>query len=162
MFHLYQITSFTSIFFNFQVTSKMYQYKIERNEWKETNTPMTEKRQSHSCSMINEGELIVIGGYDGTNHLSSSSIFNLRKQTWKQGPSLPTITTGHAQFVKSKTGSQYLGYLTGGYGDGGYSSAIYALKKDLSGFEKIGNLKTRRNSHVALLSQGTISDKCDY
>ena len=138
----------------------MYQYKIERNEWKETNTPMTEKRQSHSCSMINKNELIVIGGYDGSNYLSSSSIFNLRKQTWKRGPSLPT-TIYSGQYVKSKPGSQYLGYLTGGYGDDGYSSAIYALKKDLSGFEKIGNFKTRRSSHVAFLSLETISDKCD-
>ena len=121
---------------------------------------MTEERRGHSCTMINERELIVIGGYNGTNSLSSSSIFNLRKQTWKRGPSLPT-TIYYGQFVKSNPGSQYLGYLIGGSGHGGFSSAIYALKKDLSGFEKIGNFKTRRSSHVAFLSLETISDKCD-
>merc|ERR1719414_1226986 len=103
-------------------------------------------------------ELMVMEGYDGNyDELSSSSIFNLKKQTWKQGPSLPT-TIAYAQFVKSKLGTPYLGYLIGGYGDDDYSSAIYALKNDISSFEKIGDLNKGRASHVAFLSQEGISD----
>ena len=88
----------------------------------------------------------------------------MKKKTWKQGPSLPTATS-MGQFVKSKLQSQYLGYLIGGLQIKSYEysslSNIYALKKDLTAFEKIGNLKERRWLHVAFLSQDSIIKKCD-
>ena len=141
----------------------MFEYNIVQNEWKERDTPMTQKRESHACFMINDVELMVIGGHDGTHTLKSSSIFHLKKKTWKQGPSLPTATS-LGQFVKSKLQSQYLGYLMGGYSPkvslNPTLSSIYALKKDLTAFEKIGNLKEQRSGHDAFLSQDAIIERC--
>ena len=116
----------------------MYEYNILEDEWKERKASMTEKIKGHACSIVSEQELIIIGGEQRRNRaLSSSSIFHLKKQTWKPGPSLPT-SIAWAPFVKSKPGSHYLGYLIGGRGNDerrkgdNFSSAIYALKKDLS------------------------------
>ena len=142
------------------MSNKTYEYKAVNDEWKVKNIEMPQPRRGHSCFMINNLELMVIGEEDDNfNYLSSSSIFNLKKQTWKQGPSLPAaIASG--QFVKSKLGSPYLGYLIGGFGDDGTSSAIYALKNDISSFEKIGDLNKVLIGYVAFLSQEGISDKC--
>jgi len=134
--------------------NKTYEYNVVNDEWKVKNIEMPQPRNVHTCFMINNLELMVL------NYLSSSSIFDLKKQTWKQGPSLPTTIAG-GQFVKSKLGTPYLGYLIGGYGNDVYSSAIYTLKNDISSFEKIGNLNKGRESHVAFLLQEGISDKCN-
>jgi len=143
------------------VSNKTYEYNVVNDEWKLKNIEMPQKRAGHSCFMINNLELMVIGGKDEDyNYLSSSSIFNLKKQTWKQGPSLPT-SNAYGQFVKSKLGSPYLGYLIGGFFDDGYSSDIYALKNDMSSFKKIGNLNKGREFYVAFLLQEGISDKCN-
>merc|ERR1719245_77998 len=140
------------------MSNKTYEYNAVNDEWKVKNIEMPQPRGGHSCFMINSLELMVLGGKDGNNYLSSSSIFNLKKQTWKQGPSLPTgIAWG--QFVKSKLESPYLGYLIGGVNFSGFSSAIYALKNDISSFEKIGSLNNGRFNHVAFLLQEGISDK---
>jgi len=140
------------------VSNKTYEYNVVNDEWKLKNIEMPQKRYGHSCFMINNLELMILGGYDGNNDLNSSSIFDLKKQTWKQGPSLPKLIKGD-QFVKSKLGTPYLGYLIGGSGEDGDSSAIYALKNDISSFEKIGNLNKGRFTHVSFLLQEGISDK---
>ena len=70
-----------------------------RDEWKETDTPMTQKRHDHSCLMLNEYEVMVVGGSDGSNYLKSSEIFNLKEKTWNRGPDLETPLE-FAQFLK--------------------------------------------------------------
>ena len=138
-----------------------------RDEWKETDTPMTQKRRGHSCLMLSEYELMVLGGYGGrtldgrkrTEFLNSSEIFNLKEKTWNQGPDLETPLT-NAQFLKAKPGSKYLAYVIGGYGDGGHSSAIFGLSQDKNEFKKIGDLKIPRSHHVAFVLPEGIRDKC--
>ena len=137
----------------------MFEYFTLTDEWKETDSPMTQKRYGHSCLMLIEYELMVVGGWDGRNYLKSSELFNLKEKTWNRGPDLETTLTD-AQFLKAKPGSEYLAYVIGGYGDGGRSSAIFGLTKDKNEFRKIDNLKKGRSSHVAFVLPESISEKC--
>ena len=138
----------------------MFEYNTLRDEWKETDIPMTQERYGHSCLMLSEYELMVVGGYGGSNYLKSSEILNLKEKTWKRGPYFET-GLGYAQFLKANAGSKYLAYVIGGrksYGD--YSSAIFGLSQDKNEFKKIGDLKKPRSGHVAFVLPESISDKC--
>ena len=119
---------------------------------------MTQKRAGHTCLMIDEEEIIVAGGYDGSNRLQSSEIFNKKTRKWRQGPNIPEIAT-EATMVKAKVEFEYLAYYFGGY-DGDLLSAIYGLKRDLTGFKKICELQTARGGHVALVLKEPIGENC--
>ena len=82
--------------------------------------------------------------------LKSSEIYNLKQRRWRPGPDLPK-GIAFAQFVKAKPGFEYLGYFIGGSDGNDLSSAIYGLTKDMQRFVKLGNLKRRRNAHVAFV-----------
>ena len=130
------------------------------NQWTETNTPMTQKREGHECVNIDQDRILIIGGYDGNyNTLKSTEVYHRIQRKWKTGPMMPKpIRFG--QFVKASPGSKFLGYYIGGIGDDGRSSAIYGLSKDVSNFQLLGNLKKARWDHVAFRLQKSISDKC--
>ena len=130
------------------------------NQWTETNTPMTQKRQGHECVKLSEDQILVIGGWDVNGFLKSTEVYHRIQRKWKTGPMMPKpIASG--QFVKASPGSKFLGYYIGGYGDGYIrSSAIYGLSKDLSNFQLLGNFKKAREDHVAFRLQESISDKC--
>ena len=130
------------------------------NQWTETNTPMNQKRRGHECFKISEDKILVIGGRDENwRYLKSTELYDKRYDNWSTGPTLPK-TIAYGQFIKASPGSKFLGYYLGGYGDGGYSSDIYGLSKDLSNFQLIGNLKKARVDHVAFRLPESISDKC--
>ena len=140
----------------------MYEYNILKDEWEDTKTPMTQNRAGHSSSLINEKEIIVIGGKYYENewvHLKSSEIFNLEQRLWRSGPELATGIT-FAEFVKAKIGSQYLGYLIGGYDGGSASSTIYGLTKDLQKFANIGIVQKKRERHNAFVLPENMSERC--
>ena len=133
----------------------MFAYNIFNDKWEDTNKPMTQKRRSHACLLIDEEEIIVTGGYDydnGNVYLKSSEIYNLKQRRWRPGPDFPTDISD-AQFVKAKPGFKYLGYLID-------YSAIYGLTKDMQRYEKIGDLKRPRNFHTAFGLSESISEKC--
>ena len=145
----------------------MLEYNILSDEWKETNTPMIQKRYDHSCLMIDQYELMVVGGssggYSGV-YLNSSEIFNLKEKTWIRGPDLQEGIKG-AQFVKAKSGFEYIGYVIGGRKDNGGnkvtdSSTIFGLTQDRKDFKEIGDLHKARSDHVAFVLPESISEKC--
>ena len=120
---------------------------------------MTQKRAGHACLMIDEEEIIVVGGYDGSHRLKSSEIFNTRAETWRQGPEIPEKAT-EGTLVKAKVGFKYLAYHIGGYDGSHFHSAIYGLKRDLTGFKKIGEFQTARDELVAFVLKEPIGEKC--
>ena len=146
----------------------MFAYNIFNDQWEDMNTPMTQKRDSHACLLIDEEEIIVTGGYNcysdsDSDHcdsnsncecvvLKSSEIYNVKQRRWRPGPDFPTEIY-KAQFVKAKPGHKYLGYLID-------YSAIYGLTKDMQRYEKIGDLKRPRNFHTAFVLSESISEKC--
>ena len=48
----------------------MYKYDIKRDEWEDTNRPMRETRNRHSCLLLNK-EVFFVGGDDSTNRFQS-------------------------------------------------------------------------------------------
>ena len=50
---------------------------------------MKERRSSHSCNLY-KGEVVVMGGYDGSAYLASTEILNLTSLEWRRGPALPS------------------------------------------------------------------------
>ena len=63
--------------------------------------------------------------------------------------------------VKAQPSSQYSAFLIGGIDD--YSNAmrdIYAVPKDFKNFVFMGNLKTARYSHVAMVLPDELVEKC--
>ena len=138
----------------------MFEYKISNDEWNETATPMTQKRLGHSCAMIDDNRLIVVGGIDENyNYLKSCVIFHLDQGIWAPGPDLPA-EIAYAQFVKARRGYEYLGYLIGERVDDALLSSIYGLDNDLRGFKFIGNLQKISTNFVALTLKDKISEKC--
>ena len=156
------ISKIVIFIFNFKRLNNMFAYNIFNDQWEDTNKPMTQKRRSHACLLIDEEEIIVTGGYDydnGNVYLKSSEIYNLKQRRWRPGPDLP-IGIAKAQFVKAKPGFKYLGYFIGGRDGPRRSSAIYGLTKDMQRYEKIGYLKRPRNFPSAFVLSESISEKC--
>ena len=46
--------------------------------------------------LVNSSSLVVVGGWDGENALTSVEILNLETGRWETGPSLPEPSYGHA------------------------------------------------------------------
>ena len=141
----------------------MYKYDIKRDEWKDTNRPMIEMRWGHSCLLLNK-EILVAGGY----MKKTTEIFNLQTRTWRSGPDLPKEIY-ISQLVKAQPSSRYSAFLIGGFGHVGHGeyggqpnaiSDIFALTKNYESFIKIGNLKTKRVGHVAMVHSDELVEKC--
>ena len=65
-----------------------------------------------------------------------------------------------SQLVKEQPSSQYAAFLIGGKEDEDTISDIIAVTKDLKSFIKIGELKTARYSHLTMLLQDELVEKC--
>ena len=132
----------------------MYKYDIKRNEWEDTNRPMREKRYAHSCLLLNK-EVFVAGGRGTT----TTEILNLQRRTWRPGPNLPK-EIGYSQLVMARTSSKYSAFLIGGYNYPNAYSDIFGLSKNYNSFVKVGNLKTTRRGHVAMVLSDDLVKKC--
>ena len=115
---------------------------------------MRETRIYHSCLLLNKGVFVVANG------VTTTEIFNLQSRTWRSRPDLPKKIYSF-QLVKAQPSSQYSALLIGGR-DENYNalSDIFALNKNYKSFIKIGNLKTTRKYHVAMVLPDKIVEKC--
>ena len=132
----------------------MYKYDIIRDEWEDTNRPMREKKGDHSCLLLNK-EIFVTGGA----FRKTTEIFNLQNRTWRSGPDLPK-EIGYSQLIMARPSSQYSAFLIGGYNYPNAYSEIFGLSKNYKSFIKIGNLKTTRRGHVAMVLSDDVVKKC--
>jgi len=106
------------------------------------------KRKYHSCSLVYDSDqnpfVVVAGGVNG-GYLDSSELFDLRTETWSEGPKLPKATNG-AKMI-------------GPYHIGGSETYMDILKieKFSSGWQwtLVGNLKYGKHSFDAVEIQLT-------
>lgn len=68
-------------------------FLFENNRW-EKKQNMKEARIEHSCAVLEGKKVIVSGGFNGDNYLSSSEIYDPATNTWTEGPELPSATVG--------------------------------------------------------------------
>lgn len=71
------------------VTGKIEEYDIVTNKWNVIGTVLTPRRQ-HSSILLNEQEILVVGGRDkDLNTLTSTEVFNLKTRTSREVGALP-------------------------------------------------------------------------
>ena len=105
-----------------------------------------------------------MGGY-GSRRLSSTEILDVNSMTWTTGPSLPTSVEGN-RGVQSEVGP-YLGFSTGGYGNGIWiyqrQNTIHGLKKTNGNsfkWEEVHGMTTGRNHHSVVNVPTSLLPNC--
>merc|ERR1712098_647888 len=71
---------------------------------------MKAARYDHGCSVINDNTVIVAGGGDDPDSLSSTEYLDLNSLTWVEGPELPETV-----FLAKMLGPEELGPEVGGH-----------------------------------------------
>ena len=110
---------------------------------------MDKTRLDHSCAAITTSSssgnvVLVCGGRDRPD----CEIYDAAKNSWTNGPSLPTRLAGSAM-VTAAPNSRYDAFILGGH-DGSYSNKIYGVK-DLNEITLVGTFEKGRITHVALV-----------
>jgi hypothetical protein len=68
--------------------------------WEEV-APLNTPRSNHSAVVLN-GEIYVVGGFDGNSNLSSVEIYNPTTDQWRSGTPMPGATIGMAEVIDGK------------------------------------------------------------
>ena len=92
-------------------------YQLSGKTW--TRLPdMKEARDAHSCHLF-QGEVVVMGGWDGDDGLTSVEILSLATKEWRRGPALPSrVDDGHSAVYGDTL------YLLDSDGNGGDGSVL--------------------------------------
>src|SRR5207248_162294 len=145
----------------------LWGYSTGRSPWDENDDPpqtyesgtcsaigrLGTARALHTATLLGNGKVLVVGGYDGTNSLASAELYDTTNGTW-------TTTGSPATARKLHTATLLSGgavFVVGGY-DGSNSLASADLYDPGTGtWTATGRLATPRNSHTAtLLADGTV------
>lgn len=105
-------------------------------------------------------QIVVMGGYDGSDYLSSTEILDVNSMTWRTGPALP-ISVSRNRGLQSEVGP-YLGFSTGGY-NGQSQNKIYGLKKtskEIFEWEEVHSMTTARYLHSVVNTPKTLLPNC--
>ena len=109
-------------------------------------------RSGHGCAVSEYNgspTVFVVGGVGGNNRLDTVEMLNIqRKKEWIILNSRLPHPLYRLQAVTSHS-SKYFVYVIGGSGNGGNRNEIYGLNRTL-GWEQVGNLAHKRDSHVSL------------
>ena len=88
---------------------------------------MTQERTQHGCGRVanpttGKEEVVVAGGYSQNEYLSSSEIYTVEDNTWRQGTPLPKAISNIASLPYGDT---FL--MLGGYAGGSCQDSIYQV-----------------------------------
>ena len=131
---------------------------IDVNNWSsKQGPPMNEAKRDHGCATASykgAAHVFVVGGYNGNyESLDSMEVFNVTEERWIddfRSTKLP-FPLAYLQVVHANS-PDFLVYAVGGR-DSNLSpvSTIYGLNKHKQ-WKKIGDLKTKRNTHATINS----------
>ena len=113
-----------------------------------TNTgPLSGARAGHTATLLPNGKVLVVGGYNGTDRLASSELYDPATGTWNATGPLTTRRTGHTATLLPNG----LVLVAGG-GVGGIGTASCELYDPSSGtWADTGSLVTARVRQTATL-----------
>jgi hypothetical protein len=148
---------------NGQRSGKTFYFTFGKGSW--TGGPeLKNKRTTHSCGRIRRNKesqkmsIIVAGGGDDSNYLSSVEILDEDSHEWQTGPKL-LFGIDESQMVEDQTGGVVLiGGLTS---DDDNLDTLYQLPhggQDAVWTKIDKKMKTERNSHSAFLIPDNIAD----
>lgn len=97
----------------------------------------------HGCAKLNDGSIIVAGGYDSLKFLASTEMLKNGEQEWTNGPNFKQ-KVGRNKLVKSER-TKYAVYSLGGVtGNSKYSSKVYGLHSEKNEWQLISDLNVPR------------------
>ena len=137
------------LFSSFQTKRDVYLYDIQKNIWNPVAS-MDKTRLDHSCAAITTSSssgnvVLVCGGRDRPD----CEIYDAAKNSWTNGPSLPSALVGSAM-VTAAPNSNYDAFILGGYYDVSWSNKIYGMKV-LTAVTLVGTLGKARGCHIAFI-----------
>ena len=100
-------------------------------------------------------------GGTASGALSSTEILDVNSMEWRTGPALPISLQGN-RGVQSEVGT-YLGFSTGGHGNGQYQRKIYGLKitsDDSFKWEEVHGMTTARRVHSVVNAPESLLPNC--
>ena len=149
--------------FLFQIGSETYFYETTRNQWRQGTSIPGGKRDRHACTTIRQGngepeKVLVVGGFGR----KSTQIYDVRTQTWSNGPDVPDSNSSpyiyNGRLVNAQSGSKYAAYLIGGKNGYSYQTKVYGISKNLQTWEDVGITLRPRNEYVALSVPSTLAN----
>lgn len=118
-------------------------YLLSVIDGKWTELPdMRQKRNRHSCGLVNGADVVVAGGW-GDRDLSSVEMYSLKAEGWRDGPRLPVRARDMAAVQMGRTF-----VLTGGLV---YDSIYMFDEENYSWIKRPEKLKKARDEHAAVL-----------
>ena len=136
------------------------------NNW--SNGPnLSTERYDHGCFSIKDSnittQIVVMGGHGSGpySYLSSTEILDVNSMTWRTGPALPISVSGNSG-VRSEV-RPYLGFSTGGYGNGQQQRKVYGLKKTNGNslkWEEVHGMTTGRSWHSIVNAPKSLLPNC--
>ncbi len=114
---------------------------------------MTAKRAAHTATLLNNGKVLIAGGFVGNgNALSSVELFDPTSNTFTSGENLSTPRASHTA-TRLPNGKILI---AGGY-NGDYLNSAEVFDPTTNKFTRTGRMVTGRSGHVAtLLNNGKI------
>jgi hypothetical protein len=118
---------------------------------------MSVERCYHTASLLPDGRVLVVGGYDGSNEHGTTEIFDPTKpaaSAWSAGPSLTDARSSHS----AVTLSDGRVVIAGGAAWPNFLSGFEIYKPSTNSFQlpAAGMIKGRRSMGTALLSNGKV------
>ena len=122
---LFHTGGFSSSFSSRIPLRTSWRYIKQENRWKQ-KTDMITGRYKHGCGRVTnpttgKEEVVVVGGKSGA-YSSSSEIYTVEDDTWRQGIPLPRV---FGNLASLPYGDSFL--ILGGYGKGPCSDSIYQV-----------------------------------
>ena len=75
-------------------TAAVAVYDPASDTWSET-TPMASARAEHTATLLNNGQVLVTGGYNGRSYLSSAEAYNPETGTWSTAAPMASARAEH-------------------------------------------------------------------
>ena len=142
-------------------------YNIVADTWS-PGPPLNTGRKDHACTSIKDEDgnvtsVLIAGGYEEAyaktyGYLKSTEIFHTNEGFWKFGPDL-VRGSNEALLIDTGPSTSHIALLMGGYvsrgpikdqGNWEASSYIYRLNRFSYQWEKMGNLRKKRNDATAV------------
>jgi N-acetylneuraminic acid mutarotase len=125
--------------------------------WAPTGS-MKNDREGHTATLLPNGQVLVAGGFDGTNYLTSAELYNPTTGRWNTTGSMQTARDGHTAVLLSN--GQVLvagGVNTSPNGSFNYLSSAELYNPATGMWTVTGSMTTARQAHTAtLLSNGQV------
>jgi hypothetical protein len=135
---------------NGQDTDSVQNFTLSVTQWFPAGN-MTDGRQSHTATLLNNGKILVTGGFDGATYLSSAELFDPVTRTFTATGSMTTARVDHTAALLNN-GKVLIAGGFGGSGDSPLASAeLYDPATGI--FTATGSMTNARFDHTATLLQ---------